>query len=187
MPGRGEEVWSRAVRPAGRVLATVHPCGKALAGMGCFVCCSEKLKQYLVNRARTFIFSTALPPYLAAQMRAAIRIVASADRERSDLAAFTAFLRHRLVEAGFDIGRSDAHIIPVFLGENERAVRFSALLNDAGFGVRPIRPPSVPAGTSRLRIALTAKLSMDAPRPLRRCARLPSASASKSPLQSARP
>jgi 8-amino-7-oxononanoate synthase len=144
-----------------RVLVTVHPCGKALAGMGCFVCCSEKLKQYLVNRARTFIFSTALPPYFAAQMRAAISVVASADRERSDLVALTAFLRHRLREAGFGIGRGDAHIIPIFLGENERAVRFSALLNDAGFGVRPIRPPSVPAGTSRLRIALTAKLSMD--------------------------
>jgi 8-amino-7-oxononanoate synthase len=144
---------------ADRILVTVHPCGKALAGMGCFVCCSEKLKQYLVNRARTFIFSTALPPYMAAQMRAAIRIAASADRERNDLAALAAFLRHKVREAGFDIGRSDTQIVPVFLGENERAVRFSALLTEAGFAVRPIRPPSVPAGTSRLRISLNAKLS----------------------------
>jgi 8-amino-7-oxononanoate synthase len=144
-----------------RVLVTVHPCGKAFAGMGCFVCCSEKLKQYLVNRARTFIFSTALPPYMAAQMRAAIRIVASADRERNNLATLSVFLRKRLREANCDIGRGDTQIVPVFLGENDRAVRFSALLNDAGFGVRPIRPPSVPAGTSRLRISLHAKLSTD--------------------------
>ena len=144
-----------------RVLVTIHPCGKALAGMGCFVCCSEKLKQFLVNRARTFIFSTALPPYIAAQMRASISIVAAADRARADLAALSAFLRGRLRDAGFDIGRGDTQIVPICLGENERALRFSALLNDAGFGVRPIRPPSVPAGASRLRISLHAKLSSD--------------------------
>jgi 8-amino-7-oxononanoate synthase len=146
---------------ADRILITVHPCGKALAGVGCFVCCSEKLKQYLVNRARTFIFTTALPPYVAVQMRAAIRIVAGADRERNDLAALAAFLREQLREAGFDIGRGDTQIVPIFLGDNERAVRFAVLLNDAGFGVRPIRPPSVPPGTSRLRISLHAKLSTD--------------------------
>lgn len=144
---------------ADRVLVTIHPCGKALAGMGCFVCCSEKLKQYFINRARTFVFSTALPPYMAAQMLAAIRIVASADRERKDLAALSASLRKRLRSAGFDIGRGDTQIVPVFLGENGRAIRFSMLLNEAGFGVRPIRPPSVPAGTSRLRISLNAKLT----------------------------
>lgn len=148
-----------------RVLATVHPCGKALAGMGCFVACSEKLKQYLVNRARTFIFSTALPPYMAAQVRAAIRIAANADEERGHLALLGAFLRRKLHDAGFDIGVADAkidtQIVPIFLGENERALRFAALLDEAGFGVRAIRPPSVPAGTSRLRISLNAKLSMD--------------------------
>lgn len=142
-----------------RVLATIHPCGKALASMGCFVCCSEKLKHYLVNHARTFIFSTALPPYMAAQTSAAIRIVTAADRQRSDLATLAALLRGKLREAGFEIGSGDTQIVPIFLGENERAVRFAAFLNDAGFGVRPIRPPSVPPGTSRLRLSLNAKLS----------------------------
>jgi len=146
---------------ADRVLVTVHPCGKALAGVGGFMCCSEKLKQYLVNHARTFIFSTALPPYIAAQMRAAIRAVALANPERAALGAITAFLRQRLRGADFDIGQGDTHIVPIFLGENERANRFAALLGEAGFGVRAIRPPSVPGGTARLRISLTAKLSMD--------------------------
>jgi len=154
--GRGLVAASRL---SDRVLVTAHPCGKALAGMGCFVCCSERLKQYLVNRARPFIFSTALPSYIAAQMRAAVRIVAAADRERRDLAGVSAFLREKLREAGFDMGKGNTQIVPVFLGDNERVVRFSALLNEAGFGVRPIRPPSVPAGTSRLRVSLNAKLS----------------------------
>lgn len=144
-----------------RVLVTVHPCGKALASMGCFVCCSEKLKQYLVNRARTLIFSTALPPYIASQVRAAIGIVAAADRERSDLASLATFLRNKLRDAGFKVGRGETQIVPIFLGENDRAVRFAALLNDAGFGVRPIRPPSVPPGTSRLRISVNATLSSE--------------------------
>ncbi len=160
--GRREEGRYAASGRSDRVLVTVHPCGKALAGVGGFVCCSEKLKQYLVNRARTFIFSTALPPYVAAQMRAVIRVVALADRERTELGARGTFLRQRLRGAGFDIGQGDTHIVPIFLGENDRAIRFAAMLGDAGFGVRAIRPPSVPSGTSRLRISLNAKLSMDA-------------------------
>jgi 8-amino-7-oxononanoate synthase len=144
-----------------RVLATVHPCGKALAGMGCFVSCSEKIRQYLVNHARTFIFSTALPPYMAAQMRAVIPVVAAADRERADLSALAVSLRQSLRQAGFDVGRGTSQIVPVLLGDNERAIRFSALLSDAGFGVRAIRPPSVPAGTSRLRLSLNVNLSAD--------------------------
>jgi 8-amino-7-oxononanoate synthase len=97
---------------------------------------------------------------MAAQARAAIRIAAAADQQRSDLAALATFLRGKLREADFDIGPGDTHIVPVFLDDNERAVRFSAFLNEAGFGVRPIRPPSVPAGTSRLRLSLNAKLSI---------------------------
>src|SRR5260370_8834733 len=142
-----------------RVLVTVHPCGKALASMGCFVCCSEKLKQYLVNHSRTFIFSTALPPYMAAQTPPPIRILAPPDPERTELAALAAFLRDKLREAGFDIGTGDTQIVPIFLSDSERAVRFSTLLNEAGFGLRPIRPPSVPPGTARLRLSLNAKLS----------------------------
>jgi len=144
-----------------RVFATVHPCGKALAGMGAFVCGSEVLKQYLVNRARSFIFSTALPPYMAAQMKAAVRIAAGADAERNHLANLAALLRKRLRDAGFDTAGSDSQIIPVILGENERALRFASRLVEAGFGVRAIRPPTVPAGTSRLRLSLQVNLSAE--------------------------
>jgi 8-amino-7-oxononanoate synthase len=143
------------------VLATVHPCGKAFAGVGAFVCCSETLKQYLVNRARTFIFSTALPPYVAAQMHAALAIVADADEQRATLARLSSFARTCLKDAGFDTGRSASQIVPVMLGDNDRAVQFAQLLTSAGFGVRAIRPPTVPAGTSRLRLSLTATMTSE--------------------------
>jgi 8-amino-7-oxononanoate synthase len=155
--GRGLAVRSGATQGP---LATIHPCGKAFAGMGAFVCCSETLKQYLVNRARTFIFSTALPPYVAAQLRATVGIVVAADSERRGLAHLHAFLRAKLRDAGFDTGRSDSQIVPVMLGGNERTVEFADALSQAGFAVRAIRPPTVPAGTSRLRLSLTAAMQL---------------------------
>ena len=145
----------------GRVFATVHTCGKALAGMGAFVSGSRTLKHFLINRARTFIFSTALPPYLAAQMRAAIGIVASADAERERLAHLSAHLRTRLREAGFDAAQSDSQIVPVLLGTNERALQFAARLQQEGFAVRAIRPPTVPVGSARLRLSLTVRHSRE--------------------------
>ncbi|HUZ47983.1 MAG TPA: 8-amino-7-oxononanoate synthase [Terriglobia bacterium] len=146
---------------ARQVLATVHPCGKALALAGGFVCCSETLKQYLVNRARPFIFSTALPPYFAAQIRRAVAIVSEADQERSHLQELAGFLRRELQRGGFDTGRSDSQIVPVILGGNDTAVHYADELCRAGFAVRPIRPPTVPAGTSRLRLSLNANLTTE--------------------------
>jgi 8-amino-7-oxononanoate synthase len=144
-----------------RVVAVVHTCGKALAGVGGFVSCSETLKQYLVNRARTFIFSTALPPYLAAQMLTAIRIAAGADRERRDLAELGNHLRARLHDAGFDTGQSESQIVPVILGDNAHALDFAGKLCREGFVVRAIRPPTVPRGTARLRLSLHVGLTKE--------------------------
>jgi len=142
-----------------RVLASVHPCGKALASAGAFVCGSETLKQFLVNRARTFIYSTALPPYFAAQISKAVEIIAGADAERRRLLELAEFLRARLRDAGFNIGTSDTQIVPVLLGGNDTAINYARELNRQGFAVRPIRPPTVPEGTSRLRLSVTTKLS----------------------------
>ncbi len=143
---------------SGRVLASVHTCGKALASAGAFVACPEILKQFLVNHARTFIFSTALPPYLASQIRAAVRLAREADAHRARLASLAASLRVRLGEAGLDAGCSDSPIVPVMLGSNERALRSAERLCAEGFAVRAIRPPTVPPGTARLRLSLTATL-----------------------------
>jgi 8-amino-7-oxononanoate synthase len=145
----------------GRVLATVHTCGKALASAGAFVCGSERMREFLINRARIFIFSTALPPYFAAQVAAGMRLAVAADLERAHLAGIAAFLRNELRANGFDTAGSDSHIVPVILGSNDTAANFAAHLRTRGFGVRAIRPPTVPAGSARLRLSLNAKLSRE--------------------------
>ena len=152
--GRGLVAEAGAVQHA---LAVVHTCGKALASAGAFILCSAVLKRYLINHARPFIFSTALPPHIAEQTRAALGIAAGAVAERATLCKLADYLRARLTQHGLDMGRSDSQIIPVMLGENERAIAVAAQLRNDGFAVRAIRPPTVPAGTARLRLSLTAK------------------------------
>jgi 8-amino-7-oxononanoate synthase len=144
-----------------RVLATVHTCGKALAAAGAFVCGSDNLRRFLINRARTFIFNTGLPPYFASQVTAGMILAAGAERERAHLIELSSFLRNELRKNGFDTAGSDSQIVPVILGPNDAAVNFAEYLRTSGFGVRAIRPPTVPAGTARLRLSLTAKLSKD--------------------------
>jgi 8-amino-7-oxononanoate synthase len=144
---------------SGRLLASVHTCGKALGSAGAFVAGSDLLKQTLVNRARPFIFSTALPPYFAAQVRAALGIVKKADYLRKRLHSLVEGLRIRLKELRLNTGNSASQIIPVLLGSNRRALRVAEHLHRTGFAVRAIRPPTVPAGTARLRLSLNAGLS----------------------------
>ena len=144
-----------------RVLATVHPCGKALASAGAFVCGTETLKRFLVNRARTFIYSTALPPYFAAQIAKVVEIIAEADAERQRLESLAGLLRSRLQDGGFSIGTSDSQIVPVLLGETDAAVHYARELSRHGFAVRPIRPPTVPQGHSRLRLSVTTRFSQE--------------------------
>jgi 8-amino-7-oxononanoate synthase len=144
-----------------RVLATVHTCGKALAAAGAFVCGSDNLRRFLINRARTFIFNTGLPPYFASQVSAGMILAAGADCQRADLLVLSGFLRNELETNGFEPGHGDSQIVPVILGSNDVAVQFAESLRARRFGVRAIRPPTVPAGSARLRLSLTAKLSTD--------------------------
>ncbi len=142
---------------AGRVFATICTCGKALASSGAFICGSETLRQFLINRARTFIFSTALPPYFSAHVRAGWELAAEADAGRARLSANAELLRGELRARDFDLRGSESQIVPVVLGENERAVAVAEQLRARGFGVRAIRPPTVPPGTARLRLSVTAR------------------------------
>jgi 8-amino-7-oxononanoate synthase len=142
-------------------LAIVHTCGKALASAGGFVCGSENLKNYLVNRARTFIFSTAVPPYFAGQIRAALELAKNAEPERAYLRALSDTLRDGLKANGVDCGSSSSQIIPVIFGTNAMALHVAEMLQQEGFAVKAIRPPTVPAGTSRIRISLTAKITSE--------------------------
>ena len=141
------------------VLAIVHTCGKALAGMGAFVCGSKALKHYLINHARSFIFSTAMPPYLAHQVRAALRLAIDMDAEREHLSLIAGRLRTKLRKLDLDTRASSSQIVPLMVGENEPALKLAEHLQKSGFAVRAIRPPTVPSGTARLRFSLTAKIT----------------------------
>ncbi len=143
------------------VLAVVHTCGKALASAGAFVCGGNALKEYLINRARTFIFSTAMPPYFARQIQAALALARQASAERAHLREIAAALRVDLTARGFDCGTSATHIVPVMLRSNELALHVASELQHRGFGVRAIRPPTVPADSARVRFSLTSRLSLD--------------------------
>jgi 8-amino-7-oxononanoate synthase len=156
--GRGIAAASGRARD---ILAIVHTCGKALASCGAFVCGSATLKEYLVNRARTFIFSTALPPYIAGQISAAVAIARSADAERDHLARIASLLRKELAARGFNCGTSETHIVPVMLGANDMALHIASELQRAGIGVKAIRPPTVPEGTARIRLSLTSWITAD--------------------------
>lgn len=142
------------------ILAIVYTCGKALASAGAFVCCNAKLKEFLINRARTFLFSTAMPPYFARQIRAALKIARKEDSRRKHLHEISIALREGLSAAGLNYGASSTQIVPVILGGNEAALRVAAQLQAAGFAVRAIRPPTIPSGAARIRISLTSRITL---------------------------
>jgi 8-amino-7-oxononanoate synthase len=148
-------------RLAGEVFATVHTCGKALASAGAFVCGTRVLREFLVNHARMLIFSTALPPYMAAQIGAALRLAKSMDAEREYLRMIASALSASLRRQGWDVSGTVSQIVPVIVGSNEEALAAAAFLQERRFAVRAIRPPTVPPGTARLRLSLTARVTRE--------------------------
>jgi 8-amino-7-oxononanoate synthase len=136
---------------------TLHTCGKALGTSGGFVLGPKVVRDFLVNRARPFIFATAPSPLIAAVTRAALRISREPER-RERLAHLVAFAAHEL-KARCGIEASPSHILPIVIGADAKAVALASALQAQGFDIRAIRPPTVPEGTARLRIALTANLS----------------------------
>jgi len=131
--------------------------GKALASVGAFAVTSPPLKEYFVNTVRPFIFTTALPPAVLSWSRLTLRRMQGMGRERTQLAALGRRLRDELAARGCVTG-GDSQIIPVIVGEDEAAVSLAVRLQEAGYLVLPIRPPTVPTGTSRVRLSLTAAL-----------------------------
>jgi 8-amino-7-oxononanoate synthase len=131
--------------------------GKALGVAGAYVAGSRPLIDYLANRARGFIFTTGSPPALAAAAAAALRIARAEPERRSRLRTVARRLRDGLAALGRDCpGLPDGHIIPVAIGEAGETIRIGATLAARGFLVGAVRPPTVPIGTSRLRITASA-------------------------------
>lgn len=132
----------------------LHTCGKALGVCGALLGASPVLCDYLVNRARGFIYSTAPSPLMAAAVREALRMLADEPQRRADFDELTSFANAELA-AKLGVEASGSHILPVLIGDNRRAVQIAARMRAEGFDVRAIRPPTVPEGTARLRIAIT--------------------------------
>jgi 8-amino-7-oxononanoate synthase len=141
------------------VFVSVNPAGKALGVAGAFVAGPAWAIEYLEQRARPFIFSTAAPPAIAAALDASLDVIAAEPERRERVRFLARCLRERLTEAGIAVSAGDSPIVPVIIGENERAVAVATALQDAGFDVRAIRPPTVPAGTARLRVSVNVNLS----------------------------
>ena len=124
--------------------------GKAIGSMGAFVVGDKVLIEYLTNKARSFIFSTALPPIIIAFSKWIIENKLPLTFEK----------RQKMLEIGKDFG-SESHIIPIIIGSNSDTEQVCKRLFDAGFFTLPIRPPTVPEGTSRLRLSLTTEIKKD--------------------------
>ena len=134
-------------------IVTLATCGKAMGCEGALILAPAMLRDFLVNRGRGFIFSTAPSPLIAAIVRKSLAVIARADELRGRL-------RELIARAGSHLGPlgippTGTHIQPVIVGEDARTMRLAAALQDRGFDVRGIRPPTVPAGTARLRISIT--------------------------------
>ncbi|MEB2286042.1 MAG: 8-amino-7-oxononanoate synthase [Polyangiaceae bacterium UTPRO1] len=140
----------------GAVTVQMGTLGKALGAAGAFVAGSRNLVDLLVNRARSFIYTTALPPPVAAAVDAALDIVAREPERRARLAQVATTLRARLSALGFTIPSGAGPIIPVMAGTSERALAWSRRLLERGVFVQAIRPPTVPEGTARLRVTVMA-------------------------------
>ncbi|CAN7594736.1 8-amino-7-oxononanoate synthase [Pararhizobium sp. LjRoot235] len=132
----------------------LHTCGKALGVSGALLGASATLCDYLVNRARGFIYSTAPSPLMAAAVREALRMLVDEPKRRADFDGLRAFANKELAEK-LGMEGSGSQILPVIIGDNGRAVRIAARMRADGFDIRAIRPPTVPEGTARLRIAIT--------------------------------
>lgn len=145
----------RAQRLEGAVHVSMGTCSKSMGGSGGFVACSVALRDWLINRARSFIYSTAPPPFVVAAACAAVRLMEEHPGWGAELLCNAAAFRARLRAAGLDTLRSESQIVPLRVGPNDLALRLAASLREVGILVHAIRPPTVPEGTARLRFSVT--------------------------------
>lgn len=134
---------------------------KAIGVSGGYIACNNIMRNFVVNKATGFIYSTAPSPAVMGAAFKAWRLVKSLDKERETLQNLGKTLRKMLMDRGFNGGTSQTHIIPIILKEEEKCLKAQKALLQAGVVVSCIRPPTVPPGTSRLRIALTTKHTVE--------------------------
>lgn len=130
--------------------------GKAFGLSGAAVLCSDDLADYLLQFARHLIYSTAMPPAQAHALQTAVAVIQQADAQRATLYRHIAHFRREMAAIPLRLADSDTAIQPIIVGDNQRTLQLAASLRERGLWVTAIRPPTVPAGSARLRITLTA-------------------------------
>jgi len=140
----------------GRVTVQMGTLGKALGGFGAYAAGSKELRELLINKSRSFIFTTSLPPPVLAAASAAIDLLYQEPQRRLALWHNIRALKEGLKGLGFSTGKSESQILPLVLGDAEKCMAFSERLLEKGVFAQGIRPPTVPEGSSRLRITLMA-------------------------------
>lgn len=146
-------------------LITLHTCGKALGSAGGLICASAEIISYIVNKARPFIYSTAPPPLQAHITEKALALCASdaGHTARTSLLNLINYVKLNTKEWALNSKEVvvQSQIIPVILGDAQKALDAAKMLQDAGYDIRAVRPPTVPKGTSRLRLSLNAGLTTE--------------------------
>jgi len=138
-------------------VVTLRTCGKALGCEGALVCGPATVRDFLVNRGRGFIFSTAPSPLMASAVRAALHILADEPERRTRLQALVGYAERALARCG--VTPTGSQILPLVLGDDATTMRVAGAVQAAGYDVRGIRPPTVPVGEARLRISVTLNTS----------------------------
>ncbi|MBA2126035.1 8-amino-7-oxononanoate synthase [Hyphomicrobium methylovorum] len=133
---------------------SVHTCGKALGVMGALVLAPRRMRDFLINRARSFIYATAPSPLVAAAVRASLQLCRDEPERRDDLHRLIAFTGRELSKHT-QYRPSGSQIQPIVVGSDVRAVALASALQARGYDIRAIRPPTVPEGTARLRLTIT--------------------------------
>ncbi len=139
---------------SGEVDVVMGTLGKALGSYGAYVCANRETTDYLLNTARSFVFSTALPPSVAAAGLAALELLESQPERVGRLTTNTTTLRHALVEEGLEVGGSETQIVPVAVGDAGMTMELCERILEHGVFAQGIRPPTVPEGSSRLRFTV---------------------------------
>ena len=143
------------------VTVSMGTMSKAMAGYGGFIACSENLRKLLIQSARAFIYTTAPPPAVIGAALGAMDVLEASPRLGNILQANADYLRSLLHAAGLDTLQSQSQIIPIVIGDNEKAVAISRKLRNEGIIAAAIRPPTVPAGSARLRLSVTLAHHVD--------------------------
>ncbi len=152
----GPDGFGLAADHPGAVDLTMGTFSKGLGGFGAYAACSATLRDYLINQCSGFIYATALPPGVLGAMDAALELLPTLGAARQNLLAESERLRRAFGAAGLDCGPSSSQIIPLLLGDDEKALAMSRTLENRGILAIAIRPPTVPPGGSRIRFSLSA-------------------------------